>query len=288
VVPTEEGARQPETGRRAGVWGRELGLRVVSAVVLVPLALGSAYLGGPVFLAVWTVAAAIVLWEWTVLVGEPRRAPLVVAILGFSAAAVLFGVGLPGAGLLVLAFGALAGSGLSGSGRHTWVLAGAVYAGAMLATPAILRNDAELGLVAICMLFGVVWTTDVMAYFVGRGLAGPKLWAAVSPKKTWSGAVGGVAGASLVGAGLAVLAGLDHIVVLALLCAVLSVAAQAGDLLESALKRRFGAKDTSGLVPGHGGLMDRLDGFVIAASVATLLGLLRGGFALPARGWLIW
>jgi len=289
VVRTEDGGRQPGTWRRNGVGGCELCLRVGSALVLVPLAVGSAYLGGPPFLAVWALAAAIILWEWTVIVGEPGRTPiLATGAAAFASAAVLFGLGWPRAALAVLALGAVAVAGLAGSGRRAWILAGGVYAGAMLAAPAVLRSDAELGLVAVLLLFGVVWTTDVMAYFVGRALAGPKLWPAVSPKKTWSGAVGGAAAATVVGSGISALAGLDHLAALALVCALLSLAAQTGDLLESALKRRFGAKNASELIPGHGGLMDRLDGFVAAALVATLLGLARGGFDAPARGLLIW
>ncbi len=289
MVRTEDGGRQPGTWRRNGVGGCELCLRVGSALVLVPLAVGSAYLGGPPFLAVWALAAAIILWEWTVIVGEPGRTPVLAAgAAAFVSAAVLFGLGWPRAALAVLALGAVAVAGLAGSGRRAWILAGGVYAGAMLAAPAVLRSDAELGLVAVMLLFGVVWTTDVMAYFVGRALAGPKLWPAVSPKKTWSGAVAGAAAATVVGSGLSALAGLDHLAALALVCALLSLAAQTGDLLESALKRRFGAKNASELIPGHGGLMDRLDGFVAAALVATLLGLARGGFDAPARGLLIW
>ena len=289
MVRTEDGGRQPGTWRRNGVGGCELCLRVGSALVLVPLAVGSAYLGGPPFLAVWALAAAIILWEWTVIVGEPGRTPVLAAgAAAFVSAAVLFGLSWPRAALAVLALGAVAVAGLAGSGRRAWILAGGVYAGVMLAAPAVLRSDAELGLLAVMLLFGVVWTTDVMAYFVGRALAGPKLWPAVSPKKTWSGAVGGAAAATVVGSGLSALAGLDHLAALALVCALLSLAAQTGDLLESALKRRFGAKNASELIPGHGGLMDRLDGFVAAALVATLLGLARGGFDAPARGLLIW
>jgi len=289
VVRTEDGGRQPGTWRRNGVGGCELCLRVGSALVLVPLAVGSAYLGGPPFLAVWALAAAIILWEWTVIVGEPGRTPVLAAgAAAFASAAVLFGLSWPRAALAVLALGAVAVAGLAGSGRRAWILAGGVYAGVMLAAPAVLRSDAELGLLAVMLLFGVVWTTDVMAYFVGRALAGPKLWPAVSPKKTWSGAVGGAAAATVVGSGISALAGLDHLAALALVCALLSLAAQTGDLLESALKRRFGAKNASELIPGHGGLMDRLDGFVAAALVATLLALARGGFDAPARGLLIW
>ena len=288
MVRAEDGSRRPGAWRRSGIAGCELCLRVGSALVLVPLAVGSAYVGGPPFLAVWTLAAAVIFWEWTALVGEPRRAPILAAgAAAFSGAAVLFGLSSPGAALAVLALGAIVAAGLAGSERGVWILAGGVYAGAMLAAPAVLRSDAQLGRSAVFLIFGVVWTTDVMAYFVGHALGGPKLWPAVSPKKTWSGAVGGAAAATLVGSGLSALAGLE-VAALAPVCAVLSLAVQAGDLLESALKRRFGAKNASELIPGHGGLMDRLDGFVAAAMVAAFLGLARGGFDAPAGGLLIW
>ena len=128
-------------------------------------------------------------------------------------------------------------------------------------------------------LFAVVWATDIAAYFVGRAIGGPKLMPQVSPKKTWSGAIGGThRRRSLAAVAVAKFAGLDGLVRdRASLAVVLSVVAQAGDLFESALKRRFGAKDSSQLIPGHGGLMDRLDGFVAAAVLAALIGLLRGG-----------
>ena len=162
------------------------------------------------------------------------------------------------------------------------------YAAAIAVAPVILRADAEAGFLAIVFLFAIVWSTDIAAYFVGRLVGGPKLLPRVSPKKTWSGALGGLASAMLAAVLLAKLAGLAGPLRLALLAAVLSCLAQAGDLFESLLKRKFGAKDSSHLIPGHGGLMDRLDGFVFAAAFAVLVGVLRGGLEAPARGLLSW
>ena len=169
-----------------------------------------------------------------------------------------------------------------------WMLAGLVYADILLLGPVALRRDAEFGFAAILFLFAVVWTTDIAAYFTGRALGGPKLWPAVSPKKTWSGAIGGMVGA--VAAGLLVLwlMGLAVGPMLVLVAAVLSAISQAGDLLESSIKRHFGAKDASHLIPGHGGLMDRLDGFLTAVLAAVMVGLLRGGLDGPARGLIVW
>ncbi len=110
----------------------------------------------------------------------------------------------------------------------------------------------------------------------------------MSPNKTWSGAIGGLAGGIAAGVAVAYANGVDKLGIVSVMALVLSVLAQAGDLFESAIKRRFGAKDTSRLIPGHGGLMDRLDGFLVAAFAALLIGILRQGTAAPARGLLVW
>ena len=133
----------------------------------------------------------------------------------------------------------------------------------------------------------VVWVTDIGGYFAGRGIGGPKLWPRVSPKKTWAGAIGGFAASLVVAAGFAAL-GLGKTGPLLLLGAVLSIASQLGDLFESAVKRRFGVKDSSHIIPGHGGLMDRLDGFVAAVVLAAIFGLLRGGADGVGRGLMVW
>jgi phosphatidate cytidylyltransferase len=169
-----------------------------------------------------------------------------------------------------------------------WAGAGVLYAGAVVAAPVLLRGADALGLAAIVLLFVVVWATDIAAYFGGRALGGPKLWPAVSPKKTWSGALVGAAAAVAGGVLVARAAGLANLAAIGVLAFVLSVAAQAGDFFESAVKRRFGAKDSGTLIPGHGGLMDRLDGFVAAALLAAAVGVARGGLAAPSRGLLIW
>ena len=134
----------------------------------------------------------------------------------------------------------------------------------------------------------IVWTTDVGAYFVGRAVGGPKLMPQVSPNKTWAGALGGMGAAVIVAVAVAKAVALTNLFAIAMLAVVLSVCAQGGDLFESVLKRRFGAKDSSRLIPGHGGLMDRLDGFVTASVAAVLIGLVRGGFDAPGRGLLVW
>jgi phosphatidate cytidylyltransferase len=138
------------------------------------------------------------------------------------------------------------------------------------------------------LLFAVVWTSDIIAYFSGRAIGGPKLMPSVSPHKTWSGALSGTGAAIVSALVVARAGGLAGALQVAVLACVLSVSAQAGDLFESALKRRFGAKDSSRLIPGHGGLMDRLDGFAAASFVAAALGAARGGLEAPGRGLLVW
>jgi phosphatidate cytidylyltransferase len=230
--------------------GRDLWLRVASAVVLAPLAIAAAYAGGTWFIGFWLLAAAGILWEW----------------MGLVAAA----------------------SSLAGSARAGWIALGACYAGAMLAAPLVIRADGALGFVAMIFLFAVVWATDVAAYFAGRSIGGPKLAPAISPKKTWSGAVAGAIAGTAAGWAVAAVGGIGPIAPIFAVGFLLSAAAQLGDLFESALKRRFGVKDASHAIPGHGGLMDRLDGFLAAAVAAALVGVVRGGLDGAGGGFLLW
>jgi len=279
--------------------GGELALRVLSALVLAPLAVAIAYFGGWLFVGFWGLAALGVLLEWTSLVStDDRRAVLIT-----GAASIVIALALAGsaanaaegmqatrllASIIVLTMGMLGVVVLAPRTQRAWVAGGIPYAGALAVAPIVLRSGGEHGFLAIVFLFVIVWTTDILAYFGGRALGGPKLAPRISPKKTWSGAIGGAAAAAIAAIIFAKLAGLADLFALALIAVILSVCAQAGDLFESALKRRFNAKDSGQLIPGHGGLMDRLDGFVAAAVVAALIGLARGGLEAPARGLLVW
>jgi phosphatidate cytidylyltransferase len=267
----------------------ELTLRVCSALVLAPLAAGTAYLGSWPFALFWSLAAIGVFWEWSALVAGNARRPVIMVGGAALIVALLLAAGghLTGA-VAVAAMGAAGLLPTAPAQRRGWIAAGVPYAGAIGLAPIALRSDNEEGFAAVIFLFAIVWTTDIAAYFVGRMIGGPKLLPRVSPKKTWSGAIGGLAGAVLAAVAVAGAAGLSGLFAIALVAAILSVAAQAGDLFESQLKRRFGVKDSGHLIPGHGGLMDRLDGFVVAAAVAALIGILRGGVEAPARGLLVW
>lgn len=218
-----------------------LALRIVSALILAPIALLAAYKGGLVFALFWGAAAAAVLWEWLMLVAGPL-----------------------------------------------WIIAGIGYAAILLVAPLLLRLDAEFGLAAMLLLFAIVWATDIFGYCGGRLLGGRKLMPTISPKKTWAGALAGTGGAIIVAVLVARLLGAFNLFAIGIVALVLSIVAQAGDLLESSVKRHFGAKDASRLIPGHGGVMDRLDGFWAAALVAAAIGLARGGIDATAQGLLVW
>lgn len=266
-----------------------LALRIASAAVLAPLALVTAYSGGWAFVLFWSAAALAVLWEWMELVAGKAHRPLFISCAGaVVAAGLLVWLDRPISALLMLGLGALAAAIFSSSARRLWVTFGIGYAGALLLAPILLRHDAAYGFAVIALLFAVVWTTDVCGYFAGRALGGPKLMPVVSPKKTWSGAIVGTAGAMIVGLLVVSLFGSFNTVAILAITFVLSVLAQFGDLFESWVKRKFGAKDSSRLIPGHGGVMDRLDGFWAAAVAGCLIGLVRGGFDGPARGLLVW
>jgi phosphatidate cytidylyltransferase len=169
-----------------------------------------------------------------------------------------------------------------------WVACGFLYAAALFVAPVWLRADSGYGLLAIGLLFAIVWSTDIFGYFAGRAIGGPKLMPSVSPKKTWSGAIAGTIGSMIVAIAVAKLCGLSGLAAIAAVALLLSVCAQAGDLFESFVKRKFGVKDSSQLIPGHGGVMDRLDGFWAAALAACIIGVSRGGMGEAARGLLIW
>ena len=283
-------------GADAASDGRNLSRRIVSALVLAPIGLIAAYFGGWLFLTACAIAAGIILWEWTSFV--VRSADPLVLLPGLTAllaAAVLAEASEAGAAVGVIAVGTmLAGTGIAARpSRYVpdlalWGAGGVIYAGIVLLSPVLLRSDPEFGFAALLFLFATVWATDVFAYLVGRKLGGPLLWPQVSPNKTWSGAVGGLAGGVAAGTLLAYASGGTKPVAAAVLALVLSIFAQGGDLFESAVKRRFGAKDASSLIPGHGGVMDRLDGFLFAALAAVLIGIVRQGMAAPARGLLVW
>ena len=215
-------------------------LRVVAALVLAPLAILIAWLGGYWWIALCIVAGIGLLVEWIGITGK----------------------------------------------RPLWLIAGLIYAFAPALSAIALRLDATHGLWALLFVLTIVWASDILGYVCGRMIGGPKLWPRVSPKKTWAGAIGGLAGAVLIGLCFAWLG--YRAWPLAWLAGALAIAAQAGDLFESAIKRHFNVKDSSQIIPGHGGIMDRLDAFVFAATLAALFGFIRSGGSSAAAGLIVW
>ncbi len=248
-----------------------LAIRIVSSLVLAPLAIGAAYFGGIVFIAFWMVAAICVLWEWDTLVcAHDKRPVLTIGSVAIAGAALLLMLGRTLTPIALVVLGMLGVVTLASKTQRVWCVGGVLYAGALLIAPVLLRRDASLGFAALVFLFVVVWLTDIVAYFCGRAFGGPKLMPRVSPNKTWSGAIGGTLGGIVGGVAVASYAGIGN------LCGCRHPGAAAlgrfagRRFAESAIKRRFDAKDASGLIPGHGGVMDRVDGFVIAAIVAAI------------------
>jgi phosphatidate cytidylyltransferase len=266
---------------------RNLILRVIAALVLAPVAIAIAWLGGWLWTTLVTLAAIGLYIEWLLIVGMARETRVVTSgavALGISG--LCLAAGRIDASALALALG-LAAVALLSPQRRSWIATGFCYAAAAQIASVLVRLDQTNGFGALILVLLVVWVTDIGGYFAGRGIGGPKLWPRVSPKKTWAGAVGGFVASLVVAAGFAAF-GLGKTGPLLLLGAVLSIASQLGDLFESAVKRRFGVKDSSHIIPGHGGLMDRLDGFVAAVVVAAIFGFLRGGVDGVGRGLMVW
>ncbi len=265
---------------------RNLRLRLVVAAVLIPLALILAWAGGWWWMALVTLAAVGLFVEWLMMVGAARNHGVVAGAVALAVAGICVAVGRPDSALGILAVGALVVAVLSQM-RRGWALLGFVYAGAALLASLLVRGGDMTGFRALIFVFLIVWITDSLGYFVGRGIGGPKLWPRVSPNKTWAGALGGFVGSLAVAVVLAAFGVVGWLPAL-VLGGLLSIASQLGDLFESAIKRRFGVKDSSQLIPGHGGLLDRLDGFVAAIVAALLVGLWRGGFDGVGQGLMIW
>jgi phosphatidate cytidylyltransferase len=277
----ESDSRSRESG------SRNLLMRIVVAAVLIPLAVAIAYAGGWLWAALVTLAAIGLFVEWLAIVGLSGAMRVTVpGVAALAVAGLCFAIGRLDAALIVLAVGFVAVVSIAPE-RRNWAAAGFLYAAAAEIASVLVRLDPVKGFAALMFVLLIVWVTDSGGYFAGRGIGGPKLWPRVSPKKTWAGAAGGLVASLAVAAGFAAL-DLGKTLPLLVLSAVLSTVSQLGDLFESAVKRRFGVKDSSQIIPGHGGLMDRLDGFVAAVVVAALFGFLRGGADGVGRSLMVW
>jgi len=257
----------------------ELRVRVLSGIAMILVAVAALWFGGVAFWALSALLAVLMMVEWSSMAGAKRWqaisgtaivAALMVAALSFANPAMLMAhadrliaqmvdlTGLAAILLAVICFSARLG-------------AGVLYTVLPAVALVFLREQPGQGFLLALWTLAIVWATDIGAYFAGRSIGGPRLAPRLSPNKTWAGLIGGMAAAALVGALIASTGGLP------LFCSIagapLAVAAQAGDLFESWLKRRSGVKDSGAILPGHGGVLDRLDGVVpvavlVAAAVA--------------------
>ncbi len=255
---------------------------------MMPVALGLVILGAWPFACLVSVAVVLMAIEWRQLtlacfdgVGG-GLAGASVAGLGLLMV-VLAASGRPFEALLALIAGALAAALIAWrlGAPAVWIGLGAAY----LAIPALalvwLRGLPQFGLQIVVWLLAVVWATDILAYLVGRKVGGPRLAPSISPGKTWSGLCGGVVAAAVAGGLTAGAIGSERLLQAAGLGGLLAIVSQIGDLIELTLKRRAGVKDSGTLIPGHGGVLDRLDGLILAAPVLALLGLALGPKVLP-------
>lgn len=262
--------------------------RLIAAAVLIPAAMAAAIFGGPWLAAACGAAAAAMSFEWARMSARDRQTPIflitVLAALGAIAAAIWTQVdwALAWVGLCAAMAAAARGSVRGGVGRAEAAL-GVVYIGLPLASFLWLRQDGVGGPALILGLFFTVWAADAAAYFGGRTIGGPKLHPGISPNKTWAGVGAGVVAGCAAGLGCAGIFGANA-GVWAVAGAVLGAASMAGDLLESLLKRRFGVKDASGFIPGHGGVLDRIDGLMAASVVGAGAVLAQPSLAAALSG----
>ncbi len=270
----------------------ELALRIKSALILVALSIALTYASAQTFAALILVFVILMSWEWgRVVRGRGSDMIFAVQIAAIVAACILTLKNYPAS-----AIGIIMGATLASFWIHKkaglasdpwWSAAGVYYAGFPAMALIGIRQDPDYGFYAILYLFLVVWSADTGAFFTGRLIGGPKLAPSISPNKTWSGLIGGAVAAGCAGGIFAVWLGRTSVPILAGLSVILAIIAQGGDLGESFIKRAFGVKNSSGLIPGHGGVLDRLDGLVFAAIGAGLVAVMVDPLK-PGRALLIW
>jgi CDP-diglyceride synthetase len=247
-----------------------LRLRMVASIVMIAVALAALLIGGIAFWLLAVVAALFMAAEWSVLHAATPREKRIVQFALCVPLAVMAPPSLIIENRDFFATGLLAGTAFFVAivTNRRALAGGILYCGLPVLALTVLRRH-EDGLLLATWAMALVWATDIGAFFAGRTIGGPKLAPRISPAKTWSGLGGGIAFATAFAAGLHIGAGLPVLLVLA--TPLLAILAQGGDLYESAIKRRAGVKDSGTVLPGHGGVLDRLDGLVPVAPVAALL-----------------
>jgi phosphatidate cytidylyltransferase len=271
-------------------WG-DLGIRAASAFVLVPLVLACDWAGGVWFHLFAITFGCAVAHEWVRMVfpnSHLQYALHMSAAFGAVLVPESFGVGTALGVIFIVAIvsGLLARFGDAPTSK--WSYLGICYVGFPTIAFIILREDPNYGVLALLWIFLTVWTADILAYFAGRTIGGPKLAPRISPKKTWAGLGGAIVGSALASMVFTYFTGLHGVAVLAFLAGLLAIVEQAGDLFESSLKRFYGVKDSGRLIPGHGGIIDRVDGLIAVVVVAAIIGLYRSNGTNAAHGLLVW
>jgi phosphatidate cytidylyltransferase len=254
--------------QRQGANWRDLGTRTLTSAILIPAVLLDVWLGGIWFHLLVALLAVMMAHEWCNIVHDRNSAQFALHAAGALCGAFLtLALDWP-ATLFVLAVVSLSSIALAVLKKDKlslWVLLGVPYVGLPAMAFVILRGETHAGMATIMWLLAVVWAADICAYFAGRLIGGPKLAPRISPGKTWAGLWGAVGGAAAAALAMGYWAGSAGFLLLALLGGALAVVEQLGDLFESALKRHYGIKDSDRLIPGHGGVLDRVDGLVAAA-----------------------
>ncbi len=264
----------------------DLGVRSASALVLAPIVVAAIWAGGNWFTATITFLGVMLAFEWSSIVFPSD-------IRQFS----IYAMASICAGLLVLDLGMLLTCGViavftvlsiasSAQSLNAWKLIGVPYVALPIMALVVLHSDARWGLYTILWCVIIVWSADILAYFAGRIIGGPKLAPKLSPKKTWAGMGGAMAGAAISSMAFSHFINLPSWPLFGL-AAVFAVVEQGGDILESALKRSHGVKDSSNLIPGHGGILDRVDGLIAVILAATFVGYLHNA-QNAAQGLLLW
>lgn len=278
-------------GHSFGARHRDLGVRIVAAAVLIPLVLGLVWLGGWWFAGLLVLVGGLMAREWCAIVHGGSNVQLGLHLLAVLAAALVSGLYGSASALASVALIWLAAAVHARLARHRhgfWVYAGVPYVALPLVALVSLRADPVYGLIAVGWLFVVVWSADTAAYAAGRGIGGPKLAPSISPNKTWAGMGGAAAGAALAGGIAGWLADLPWLLPVVVIAAVIGVLEQLGDLFESLLKRQYGVKDSGAVIPGHGGMLDRVDGLVAASLAAVLVGAANSAGHNAGAGLLAW
>lgn len=271
-------------------WG-DLGVRAASAAVLIPAVLADVWAGGIWFHLFVALIGILMAQEWVNIVHKDNPLQFALHAAGAMCGALLpLDIGLAG-GLLaiaVLTVVSAAAAWREAPGGPVWRYLGVPYVSLPPIALVVLRDDPGYGVAAIVLVMLMVWAADTLAYFAGRIIGGPKLAPRISPKKTWAGMGGAMVGSAVAALGVGMALGVPGLWLLLIVAALLAVVEQGGDLFKSAMKRRYGVKDSGRLIPGHGGVIDRVDGLVAVATAAALIGALRAGIEHAGAGILIW